>query len=354
MARDLVESLQRGYAFGEGMRETERKNKLRELLKSGMVPYEETIPARPQYGVTKAGEPLPEIPAETQTRYKFDYPNTIATLMQGEFGEEGLALQKQYEENELNRILRNTQLAKALEEKEKGGGLYGGIRTFIDDKGNVVEVSYDERTRQPVVMPVPSGMRPTIPMTIQPMLGPSGPGFGAIPSRGVPGGTSFQPSVVPGMKPMPTTAEAEQVASQELSADILGRMQSLVSSGKVKTGIYEGNKIRAKVKTGMDLTPEEADLVSSEGQAEVILLDAMRGAQVGPSEQKLFRQQLPRIDQNPALFNANVKNTLNNINFLRKRKAQMRPTPGGITTPIEQPPKPVKPATGGIKFLGFE
>jgi hypothetical protein len=71
--------------------------------------------------------------------------------------------------------------------------------------------------------------------------------------------------------------------------------------------------------------PLEADALSIEQNLSNQLLNALRGAQVGPKEQELFNKSLPQIDQPKPLFRANVDTTMRNLATLQRKAAQQRP-----------------------------
>lgn len=256
----------------------------------------------------------------------FNYARAIARLTAAGETEKADKLSEQWK-----RVVEATQ--------GKQQGLYGGVQYAVDSKGNFVPYSIDEKTRQSVPITPPQGTQATIPLIPTPGVGPQGPGIYQIPGRGVPGNA---PQAVPGVTPLPTTEEAKSVGQAENAQEMAGRLKSYLDAKKIEVGPIMGRMLRAKASLpGDNLTPEEADVLSIEQQLSNQLLQAMRGAQVGPQEQARFDKQLPRVDQPDALFRANISNTMRNLDGLQKRMASQRPIKLG-----KEPPANPNPSSG--------
>jgi hypothetical protein len=247
----------------------------------------------------------------------FDYMKAINRLNAIGETERASALAKQYE-----------QISTA---SNKGSNNYGGVQYSIDSKGNIVPYVINERTNQTTPIQPPEGTKATVPVAPTPGIGPGGPGIYNVPTRAA---GSATPSQVPGVSPMPTTEEAKAAGSAETAFDMGGRLKDYVSQKKISVGPVNGRLLRAKASTGVgNLTDEEADAISIEQNLSNQLLQAMRGAQVGPLEQERFNKSLPQLDQPEALFKANIKNTMNNLNMLQRRIASQRPIKAPTNAP---------------------
>lgn len=133
----------------------------------------------------------------------------------------------------------------------------------------------------------------------------------------------------------PTEGEAMKAGQRETAVHDLRRLKELYAQRKIDVGPVAGRALRASASTGIDLSPEEAEAVSLEEGLSNTLLQAMRGAQVGPAEQKRFERQLPRLDQPDEVFKANIERTLRNLETLEQRRREMR---SGEETPQTAPP----------------
>lgn len=258
----------------------------------------------------------------------------------GQQGEMGEKLPDDYQGaiSQLNALgPAGAEYAKALAEQRKtltekptkDKGLYGGVRLgVIPGTDNLIEYTVNEATGQVVEIgtgrPLVRGRdyEPTVGQTIMPVLGG---GLESFPNRRGPRGTL--PSSPTGRQAMPTAPETQQ-AGQALNANQMAqRMFDLVNTDQVKTGPVEGRKLTAAAYTGVGLTPEDAELASLEENYSNALLEAMRGAQVGPKEQEMFNKSLPRRNQPKQVFLANLKTTIDNINRLNEKSAQLRAVP---------------------------
>jgi hypothetical protein len=214
--------------------------------------------------------------------------------------------------------------------REGGGkGMYGGIRTgIIPGTKQLIEYGVDEATGQ--VKEVGTGRvlvrgkdyEPTVGQTIMPVLGG---GLQAIPNRG--GIGAPLPSSPTGLQAMPSEAETVKTGQTLNANQMAQRMFDLVNTDQVKVGPYEGRKLSASTITGIGLTPEDAELASLEENYSNAMIQAARGAQVGPAEQEKFEKSLPRRNQPKAVFLANIKTTTNNINRLNAISARLRAVP---------------------------
>ena len=229
----------------------------------------------------------------------------------------------------------------------KPQGFYGGVQWAIDakDKNKNVPWSIDEKTRQPIRIDTQQPVRlgvdiiPTIPMSTQVVTGGN---IVQIPSRGAPGVTPR--STGTGLQVQPSPEEAVKVGTTDNAFAMGNRMMELVDSQKVNLGMLGGRYTKGKAITGVGLNDQEAEMVSLEENLSNALLEAMRGAQVGPKEQELFNKSLPRINQPEKLFKANIRTTMANIRRLNERVSTLRPVPnvgggtpkGGSTLTDEQ------------------
>lgn len=209
-------------------------------------------------------------------------------------------------------------------------GMYGGIRVgVVPGTSKLIEYSVDEKTGK--VMEIGTGRpltrgvdyEPTVGQTIMPVLGG---GLQSFPNRAVPGAPL--PSSPTGVQAMPTQGETQQLGAA-INANAMGkRMFELVNTDKVKTGPYEGRKLGLSATTGIGLSKEDAELVSLEENLSNALLEAMRGAQVGPKEQEMFNKSLPRKEQPKKVFIENLRTTIGNINRLSQTSERLRAVPG--------------------------
>jgi hypothetical protein len=90
----------------------------------------------------------------------------------------------------------------------------------------------------------------------------------------------------------------------------------------------------------------EAEAMALSEKLSTTLLQAIRGAQVGPMEQAKFEKQLPRLGQPESLFNENIKLTRDNLEYLSKRRAELRS--GSQPPPGIAMPRATNPSTGEV------
>jgi len=294
----------------------------------------------------------------TQKQYR-EKSGKIQDVLQGSFqaaesmpsGQQGPERPESYDyEKAINRLnaMGETERAdkvaeqwkKVMEARRGRQGLYGGVLYSRDKEGGIVPYSVDENTRQAVQISPPPGTEAMMPVIPTPGIGPGGPGIYNVPSRATVSGGSSQ---VPGLRPLPTAEEAKTSGSASTAFEMADRLSKYINGKgmvddkpvtKVEVGPVAGRLLRAKALTGIgELTDSEADVLSIEQNLSNQLLQAMRGAQVGPMEQERFDKSLPRIEQPLALFKANIKTTMQNLETLQRQTATMRPI-----TPAERKP----------------
>jgi hypothetical protein len=174
-----------------------------------------------------------------------------------------------------------------------------------------------------------------------------------------PPGTTLSQAVAMGATILPraeTAAESDKATATALSLDVLDRFEAAVKEGNIQPGFIDEGGIAGLLATpggqvattaagllGADvsLTPEQAEALSLQEQLGNQLLAAMRGASVGPEEQKKFEQQMPRLSQPRALFEANLRNTRRNLELLAARQEELRT---GQAAPAEEPGADAPPA----------
>ena len=148
--------------------------------------------------------------------------------------------------------------------------------------------------------------------------------------------------------PRPEATEARQMASTEVSTDLLQRMEQLALKdpdaimsptkkliGELEAAPFVGEAIQSV----MPRTEAQYQMASMSEQASNLLLQAMRGAQVGPAEQERFERQLPIQGQPIKLFMENLRNTQRNLEILNRRQREMRQF-----APTQQTESPQLPA----------
>jgi hypothetical protein len=155
-----------------------------------------------------------------------------------------------------------------------------------------------------------------------------------------------------------TETEAKTAASTVSSQDLAGKLSELRSKGHNISGLSgaiidyrSGNELlpaainEGLTKLGYKVTPEQTQMVSYTKSLSNQLIQAMRGAQVGPAEQGAFEKSLPVAGQPEALFDQNLETTLHNLNILNERKAALRGLPNASTG------KSTSTVTGGVGGL---
>ena len=234
-----------------------------------------------------------------------------------------------------------------------GGSPYGGVQYAYDPaKKQYVPYLVDKTSRAALPITTPPGTVATVPSI--PQIGEGGHIF-TVPSRGVPGVPT--PATGTGLRTMPTAEETKQVGQAEAAFGMSREMRRLVESNSVQVGTVRGRRLRAAGLTGMGLTKDDAAMLSLEQNLSNQLLQAMRGAQVGPQEQTMYERSLPRVDQPRELFLANITTTMDNLATMRRMAAQLRPVPPpGAASPGRRPEPPAAPKPGdvvdGYRFQG--
>lgn len=273
-----------------------------------------------QYGVKE----IPAVPAQN------NYQGAIATAMKS--GNFDLA----------------TKLAAQQKASREGAGkgMYGGIRVgIIPGTKKLIEYGVDEATGQ--VKEVGTGKvltrgvdyEPTVGVTNMPVIGG---GIQSFPNRG--GIGEVLPNTPTGAVAMPTEAEAKGVGQGNNANQMGARLAELVRTDKVKVGPVAGRALTGSTVTGVKLSDEEAEFASLEENYSNSLLQAMRGAQVGPLEQEMFNKSLPRRNQPEKVFLENVRTTLGNIQRLNSAQQKIRAVPQLESAPTT----PTQPAKGGF------
>lgn len=136
-------------------------------------------------------------------------------------------------------------------------------------------------------------------------------------------------------QPLPTQAEANKIASTESSISIIDDLKSIMSGKNPPELGGLGNFVNEmKAGTGITgvltrmftdpLTVKQAKLLSLSEALGNQILQAVRGANVGPDEQERFERQLPRPGQPLTLFNQNIIQTEKNLRFLNQRIRELR------------------------------
>ena len=145
----------------------------------------------------------------------------------------------------------------------------------------------------------------------------------------------------------PTETEAKTAGSTMASEDMAARIRALRSKGESISGLPGAI---VNYRTGGDLIPSAVnasleglgykvpkgsiELISLSKNLSNQLLQAMRGAQVGPQEQEAFEKSLPVAGQPEELFDTNLETTMRNLKMLNERKSQARGYEQGlIATP---------------------
>lgn len=261
------------------------------------------------------------VPFETTEEQEFGLP-----ALKGNLAQEAVAPKADVQGAILEALRRgDIDYAKSLgmgKQPDKKG-LYGGVQYAYNPKTKTyIPYSIDENTREAVPIKTPEGTVATVPVAAQPGVGPEGVGIYQFPTR-APGGAG--PSAVEGITPMPTSEEAASASKFSVAQDMARRLKEGLERKRYSVGPVVGRGLRIKGATGINLTDDEADAISIEQQLGNLVLQAMRGAQVGPKEQEMFQKQLPRIDQPEPLFKKNIDNTLRNLAYMERLLKSQRP-----------------------------
>lgn len=153
-----------------------------------------------------------------------------------------------------------------------------------------------------------------------------------------------------------TESETKTAGSAATAADLAGRIVALRKDGHSISELpgaiinyrSSGELLPSAVNTAMNslgykTTPEQTKLISYTKNLSNNLLQAMRGAQVGPAEQEAFEKSLPVAGQPTDLFDQNLQTTMDNLKVLNERRSQLRglpnPTTGIPNAPVAGPAK---------------
>lgn len=150
-------------------------------------------------------------------------------------------------------------------------------------------------------------------------------------------------------KPRQQTAAEKQSASERtIALEALDRIEALSSEIDTTDWKIQGNigggslwqRGLAFVTPG-DLSKKEADFVADLKQFQKQYIAAVRGANVGPEEEKSMLEALPELGQDKNLFASNIKISRQNL----QRLEQLQAMPGPATTTPLAPVKPLSPGT---------
>lgn len=110
-----------------------------------------------------------------------------------------------------------------------------------------------------------------------------------------------------------------------VSANVAGSLWKRWLSDVAAPDVLFGQGAQA---VGRSLTEKEAQMVSALELLAKNMIALMRGAQVGPREEETFSNALPKLGQDPALFNANLEATERNMRILQNRISGQPTTEG--------------------------
>jgi hypothetical protein len=146
--------------------------------------------------------------------------------------------------------------------------------------------------------------------------------------------------------------EARTAASTVSSQDIADKIAKLRGQGHEISGLpgaiidyRSGSSLLPAAineglhKLGYDITPQQTQLISYTKSLSNQLIQAMRGAQVGPQEQEAFEKSLPVAGQPQELFDQNLSTTIDNLGIINKRRASLRGLPNASTGESQSLPK---------------
>jgi len=153
---------------------------------------------------------------------------------------------------------------------------------------------------------------------------------------------------------MQTSEEAKSSASRENSKQMGEELLQLVESGKADisglSGWVEGQRAGSGLDSvainvvmdaiGEPSNPNNVRAVALSENLSNTVLQALRGAQVGPAEQERVDKQLPRPGQSREVFLENLKLTLENIANLERIMNEKRGTGESGNDPYAKGPKP--------------
>ena len=135
----------------------------------------------------------------------------------------------------------------------------------------------------------------------------------------------------------PDAAEAQTIASMEMSEGLLTELDTLISEGADISGVRGlvdgfrsegtlGGVVADNILSGYgyDMSPKDIRAMSISVSLGNQLLQAFRGAAVGPKEQEMFAKQLPTAGQPKDVFKTNLELTRQNLAYIRKVKEAKR------------------------------
>jgi hypothetical protein len=146
-------------------------------------------------------------------------------------------------------------------------------------------------------------------------IDPANPSVGVEPIKG-------------GPATKPTAAEAKQMSQGDMAQVMLGEIKTIFDKGLDVSDpkIWAETELAQVpfISWATNLSPDEAKISSNLQQFENQYMAMLRGAQVGPAEQKLFRKQLPQLGQSKELFAENLKNSQRNLMIMIQRISDLR------------------------------
>lgn len=144
----------------------------------------------------------------------------------------------------------------------------------------------------------------------------------------------------------PDANEAKQIVQQDISEQMFSELETLMQNpnnllSPTGNALFDLQTMPVIGDILQRYNPATKDQSRTKALTESLsntLLQAMRGAQVGPKEQERFDRQLPRNGQSPEQFKANFELTRRNIQNLRRgivdiRKLDAPENPLGARTP---------------------
>lgn len=193
-----------------------------------------------------------------------------------------------------------------------------------------VMAGFDKNTSQITKVPMPDDLEPTLPLIPQQtMLPGGGVGVHAMPGRIPAGAAASGGGIVPGITPpiTPTQEERNAVGTMGVAGANLGRLSTLFKEKKFDPGPTFAFRLAAGRRgvslPGIRLSKAEAEAGALIENLEITMLDAIRGAQVGPAEQEKFARMLPQAGQDEAIFEQNVNLSTRGLQVLEKARSMM-------------------------------
>jgi len=126
-----------------------------------------------------------------------------------------------------------------------------------------------------------------------------------------------------------SSGEAKQFGQGSIALKMLAEIEEQLNAGTLDpsdplTWARATGSTIPIVSNFINLSPDEAKSKSNITQLENLVLAMIRGAQVGPEEQKLFAKQLPQFGQDDTLFAENLSNTKRNITGMMQSMSDLR------------------------------